>query len=111
VALVITPGAIDHMEHIFQHVQDRILGLVEQKLRLTSALRDNPVGIITVPCYFRSQPVYLSVEVMLLQVPTVCDVGVSHDWFRSVREGLYVLLLPYDNTCSATHVHSLLNAA
>lgn len=26
---------------------------------------------------------------MLLQVPTVCDVGVSHDWFRSVREGLY----------------------
>jgi NAD+ kinase len=22
-------------------------------------------------------------------VPTVCDVGVSHDWFRSVREGLY----------------------
>ena len=25
----------------------------------------------------------------MVQVPTVCDVGESHDWFRSVREGLY----------------------
>lgn len=31
----------------------------------------------------------LVVQLSKHPVPTVCDVGVSHDWFRSVRDGLY----------------------